>query len=60
MDGACSTCGREKIRTMFWYGNLKERDHSEELGIEEDDIKIDIKELGWEGVKRINLAVSIG
>ena len=26
----------------------------------EDDIKIDIKELGWEGVERINLAVSIG
>ena len=27
---------------------------------EEDDIQIYIKELGWEGVKRINLAVSIG
>jgi hypothetical protein len=27
---------------------------------EEDDIKTDIKELGWEGVERINLAVSIG
>jgi hypothetical protein len=26
---------------------------------EEDDIKIDIKELGWEGVERINLAVCV-
>jgi hypothetical protein len=32
MGGACGTYGRE--RTGFWWGNLNERDHLEELGVD--------------------------
>jgi hypothetical protein len=31
MGGACSTYGGEAY-TGFWWGNLKERDHKEDLG----------------------------
>ena len=26
--------GRGKVRTGFWWGNLRERDHSEDLGLD--------------------------
>ena len=32
----------------FWCGNLKERDHLKDLGV--DSIKIDPIDTGWEGV----------
>jgi hypothetical protein len=38
------------MHTGFWWGNLKERDHLEDLRIAEDDIKTDLQEVGW-GVK---------
>jgi len=31
MGGACGTHG-EGVHTGFWWGNLKERDHLEDLG----------------------------
>jgi hypothetical protein len=34
MGGACCTHG-ERGNTRFWWGNLKERDHSECLEIDE-------------------------
>ena len=34
MGGACYTAG-ERRNTRFWWGNLKERDHSEDLEIGE-------------------------
>jgi hypothetical protein len=26
--------GREEVQTGFWYGNLRERDHLEDLGVD--------------------------
>jgi len=35
----------------FWWGNLSEGDHSEERGVRwEDNIKMDLQELGWVGM----------
>jgi hypothetical protein len=30
----CHVWGRREIRKEFWWGNLKERDHVETLGID--------------------------
>jgi hypothetical protein len=38
----------------FWLESLKERDNSEDLGVD-GSIKVDYKEIGWEGVECINL-----
>jgi hypothetical protein len=39
------------MHTIFWFENLKGRDHSEDLGRRwEDNIRIDLRETGWEGV----------
>jgi hypothetical protein len=36
MGEACSTCGgEERLHTGFWWGNLKEKGHLEELGVGE-------------------------
>jgi hypothetical protein len=32
MGGQCNTHGRDEMYTKFWLENLKERDHSEDLG----------------------------
>ena len=35
MGGECGTCGRqEKLYTGFWWGDLDERDHSENPGVD--------------------------
>jgi len=35
MGGACSTYGwRAEMYTGFWWGNLRERDHLEDQGID--------------------------
>jgi hypothetical protein len=36
--------------------NLKGRDHSEELGVDGGNIRLGLKERGWEGVDWIHLA----
>jgi hypothetical protein len=45
------------MRTKFWSGNLRGRD---KLGRPrhrwEDNIRVDLKEIGWEGVDWIHLA----
>jgi hypothetical protein len=40
--------------TRFWWENSKERDHSEDQGM--DGIRMDLGEIGWEGVELIQLA----
>jgi hypothetical protein len=49
MGGACRTS------TKFRLGNLKGRDHSEDLGIYGRK-KVDLKGIVWEGVDWIHLA----
>ena len=35
MGGACSTYGRrEEVYTGFWWGNLRERDHFGDPGVD--------------------------
>jgi len=35
MGGACSAYGREgKACTVYWWGNLRERDHLEDPGVD--------------------------
>jgi hypothetical protein len=36
--------------------NLKGRDHAEDLGVDGDNIKMDLREMGFEGVNSIHLA----
>ena len=48
---------RTEMHSAFWWGNLKERDHLQGLGISwEDNVKMDLKEVGWEGMDWTNLA----
>jgi hypothetical protein len=35
MGGACSSDGKRKECTGFWWGNLRERDHWRERGVDE-------------------------
>jgi hypothetical protein len=34
-DGSCSTYGAGEVHIGFWWGDLMERAHFEDLGIEE-------------------------
>jgi alpha-glucosidase (family GH31 glycosyl hydrolase) len=36
------------MHTKFWWENMKGKDYLGDLGI--DNIKLDLKEIGWEGV----------
>jgi hypothetical protein len=47
--------GRE-MHTKFWEESLKERDQLEDLGIDGGNIKMVLKEIGWESVDLIHLA----
>ena len=48
MGAACGTYG-EKRNDVFWWGNLKETDHLEDLDV--DDIKMDLQEIRWENCR---------
>ena len=48
--GHVALWGRGELQTGFWWGNLREIDHLKDRGIDgEDNIKMDIQEVGWEG-----------
>jgi hypothetical protein len=45
------------VYTGFWWGNLRERDHLEDPVIRlEDNIKMDLQEVGWGSMDWIDLA----
>jgi hypothetical protein len=45
------------MHATFWQGNLKERGHLLDLGIDgEGNIKRDLKEIGWDNVDGIYVA----
>jgi len=45
-----------EVHTGFWWGDLSERDHSEDLGIDENGSKMALQEAGWECMDWIDLA----
>ena len=54
---ACGTWGRGHLHTGFWWGNVKGGDHLEDQDVYwVDNIKMDHKEVDYEGVDWINLA----
>jgi hypothetical protein len=44
------------VHTGFWWGNLRERDHLEDRGVGEDNIKMELQEVEWGGMYWIDLA----
>jgi hypothetical protein len=54
--GHVARMGRGEAYTGFWWGNLRERDHLEDLGIDGVDIKLELKEVGCGGMDSIELA----
>jgi len=36
------------MHTGFWCGDLRERDHLENLGIDGENVKMDLQEVGWD------------
>jgi hypothetical protein len=46
-----------EVHTGFWWGNLREREHLEDLGVDgENSVKIGFREVGWGGMGWIDLA----
>ena len=54
MGESCGTCGGE-VHTGFRLGDLRQRDHLEDLDLGEDNIKTDIQKVGWRGMDCIDL-----
>jgi hypothetical protein len=49
--------GTGDIYTGFWWGDLRGRDHMEDVGVEGgDNMKMDLQEVGWGGMDWIDLA----
>jgi len=44
------------MHSGFWLENLQERDHLGQPGINRDNVEMDLKEEGWEGVDSMDLA----
>jgi hypothetical protein len=57
MGGECGTNGcEERSYTGFWWGDLRERKHLEDVGVCRRMMLVDLKEMSWEGVDWNNLA----
>jgi hypothetical protein len=52
MGGACSTAGRDKkhVQNFDWQNWMKERPLRRRRRRWEDNIRMDPREIGWEGV----------
>jgi len=56
MAGACNTYGGEEVNTGILWVNLRERPFGRPRRIWEDNIKIDLQEVGRMGMDWIDLA----
>jgi hypothetical protein len=45
-----------KFLKKLWSENMKGRDHSEDFDIDSDNTRMDLREIGWEGVDGMHLA----
>ena len=54
--GHVAGMGREEVRVTLWWGNMIERDQLEDPGGWEDNIKIDLQEVGYGGMDWMDLA----
>ena len=54
--GHVARMGAGKLHPGFWWGNLRERDYLKHPGVGEDNIKMDLQELGCGGMDWIELA----
>jgi hypothetical protein len=48
--------GTEELHVGLWLGDLMERDHLEDLGVDGDNIKMNLQEMQWRGMNWVNLA----
>jgi hypothetical protein len=49
-NGNVARIGGEKMRTRLWLENLRERGQLEDKCRHQDDIKMDLQEMGWKSV----------
>jgi hypothetical protein len=54
--GTVACIGERRVRTGFWWGNLREGDNLEDLGVDGDTIKTYVQELAWRNMNWICLA----
>jgi hypothetical protein len=47
--------GKREVHTGFWWGDLSVGDHLGDPGVDGDNIKMDLQEVGW-GIDWIELA----
>jgi hypothetical protein len=50
--GSVARMGRRGMHIGYWWESQKERDHWED----QDNIKMDLREIGWDGMVWIDLA----
>ena len=57
MGEACSTyVGRGELSTWFWWACLREKPLGRPRRRGEDNIKMDLQDVGWGGIEWIDLA----
>jgi hypothetical protein len=57
MGRTCGTYGRqERCIQDFWWEDLMERNHLEDLAVDGDSINIDLQDVGWRDMDWIDLA----
>jgi hypothetical protein len=56
MGTACSTHGQKRNTLQFWWESQKERPLERSRRRWEDNIKMELREIGWGGMDWVNLA----
>jgi hypothetical protein len=47
---------RKETHIQFWWENLRKKDQLEETCVDMSNIKMGLKEIGWEGMDWLDLA----